>query len=113
VNIVIRSQGVAISRALHVHCRERVERALRPFQAQVAFVELALVGQSGPRKVLGQVCRVSVELSTGECVRFESCARNYYEAAGHAAIGAGRHVARLLERRRAHSHERFMPLEAS
>lgn len=113
MNIVIRSQGVPISEALHTHCRERVERVLRAFESQVARVELVLVDQNGPRKALGQACRVWVELRSGERVRFESSARNYYDAAGQAALGAGRHVTRLIERRRSHSHERFTPLQAS
>jgi ribosomal subunit interface protein len=113
VNIVIRSQGVDISEALHAHCRERVERVLRPFEPRVARVELVLVDEDGPRNASGQSCRLSVQLKSGDRVRFESRARNYYEAAGQAATGAGRHVTRLIQRRRSRSHERFAPLEAS
>lgn len=113
MNIVIRSQGIVISPALNAHCRERVERVLRPFGPQVAHVALALIDENGPKKGVGHTCRLSVELKSGECVRFESSARSYYEAAGQAAAGVGRHVTRLIQRRRMVAHERFSPLEAS
>ena len=113
MNIVIRSQRVAISEALSAHCRARVERALRPFASQVAYVELVLVDEDGPRQGVGQTCRVSVEMKSGARIRFESSATSYYESAGQAAAGAGRHVTRWVQRRRAVTHERFWPLEAS
>jgi ribosomal subunit interface protein len=113
VNIVIRSQGVPISQALHAHCRERVERVLRPFAPQVAEVGLVLVDLNGPRRSPAQTCRLSVELTSGDRVRFASSARDYYQAAGRAATGAGRHVTRLIQRRRMHVHERFTPLDAA
>jgi hypothetical protein len=74
---------------------------VQPFADQIGRVELVMVDVNGPRKGLGQACRVFVELTHGGRLMFASSARDFYSAASRATFGAGRRLARVLERARA------------
>jgi putative sigma-54 modulation protein len=106
VQVIIRSPNVPVSKALAEHCHSRVHRAVEPFADQIGRVELVMVDVNGPKKGLGQVCRVFVELTHGGRLMFASRARDFYSAASRATFGAGRRLARVLERARAHPQAR-------
>lgn len=107
MNVIIRSQRVPISQELEQHCRERIARAVQPFEEQVDHLEVVLVDLNGPRNSPGQACRVFVTLTGGARVLFESRERDFYLAASHAIHGAGRHLARVIARARARTHRRL------
>lgn len=113
MNTHIRSHHVQVSEALESHCRERVERALAPFSARVRRVEVVLADVNGPRGGPGQVCRLFIELQDGATLIFATAANDFYRAVTAAAAGAGRQLARALERKVSRSHERFQPLDVA
>lgn len=106
MNIVVRGHKVPVSEGLGEHCVARADRALQPFAGRVTRVEMVLVDVNGPRKGLGQECRLSVEVAGAARIFFRSRGRDYYEASSRAAHGAGKQLARLLERKRAEAHTR-------
>ncbi len=100
MQIDIRGQNVAISGFLAAHCVERFQRALRPFSSHVSRVQLVFVDLNGPKKGQGQACRLTVQLSSGSPIRFESRAEDYYQSASEAIDGVVRRIRRRLERLR-------------
>jgi ribosome-associated translation inhibitor RaiA len=100
VKIIIRSPNVPMSKALEEHCQSRARRAVEPFTGQVGRVEIVMVDVNGPKKALGQVCRVFVDLTHGGQLIFVSRARDFYSAVSRATFGAGRRLARVLARAR-------------
>ena len=112
MDVIIRSRSVPVSKALQEHCQERAQRAIQPFAQQVDRVELVLVDLNGPKKGLGQACRVFVKLSRGGSVMFATSGRDFYAAASQATFGAGRHLARTLAKARTRTHVPVAPLGA-
>lgn len=114
MNVIIHHRNVTPSKALEAHCRARVARAVESFAERVDRVEVVLVDLNGTRKGPGHACRVFVRLTAGGAVMFASQDRDFYRASSRAATGAGRHLARVLAKARARSHERFeLPLGAA
>lgn len=114
MNVVIRSQHVPLSSALVQHCRARIWRAMQPFTGHVTRVEMVLLDENGPKKGPAHVCRAFLELASGERVMFESSTRDFYQAATRTAAGAGRRLARVLDRTRTHAQgRRVEPLDAA
>jgi hypothetical protein len=109
VDVIIHHRNVTPSRALEAHCRERIARAVDPFAGRVERVEVVLVDLNGPRKGLGQACRVFVRLATGGGLMFASKDRDFYRASSRAVTGMGRHLARVLAKSRTRVHQRFAP----
>jgi putative sigma-54 modulation protein len=100
MQIIVRSPNVPVSQALEEHCQARARRAVEPFAEQIGRVEIVMVDVNGPKKGLGQVCRVFVELTHGGQLIFVSGARDFYSAVSRATFGAGRRLARVLARAR-------------
>jgi ribosome-associated translation inhibitor RaiA len=109
VNVIIHHRNVTPSKALEAHCRDRVARAVEPFAERVDRVQVVLVDLNGARKGPGHACRVFVRLAGGGAVMFASRDRDFYRASSQAVSGAGRHLARVLAKSRARTHERFAP----
>ena len=107
MQIIVRSPNVPVSKALEEHCKSRVQRAVQPFAEQIGRVEVIMVDVNGPKKGLGQVCRVFVELTHGGHLMFASRARDFYSAASRATFGTGRRLARVLSRARARAQPRI------
>jgi ribosomal subunit interface protein len=100
VQVDIRGQNVSLSGALAGHCVERLTRALRPFDSRIARVQVVFVDLNGPKKGLGQACRMRVHLLHGGVVRFESRREDYYRAASETIAGVVRRIQRALTRAR-------------
>jgi len=106
MQVIVRSPNVPVSKALEEHCQSHVRRAVQPFAEQIGRVEVVMVDVNGPKKGLGQVCRVFVEFTHGGLMIFASSARDFYSAVSRATFGAGRRVARVLARARARAGAR-------
>ncbi|HEX6240610.1 MAG TPA: HPF/RaiA family ribosome-associated protein [Polyangiales bacterium] len=109
MNVIIRHRNVSPSKALDAHCRDHVARAVKPFAQGIDSVEVVLADLNGPRKGPGHACRVLIRLTAGGEVMFVSKDSDFYRASHRAATGAGRHLARVIDKARTRSHERFEP----
>lgn len=113
VELIIRSQHIDVSESLKEHGRRQVERAVRPFRSQVQRVELLFVDLNGPRRGLGQACRIFVSLASGRTVTHECRARDYYAAASSVTHRLSRTLPRLHERLCDHASAEPTPLEVA
>jgi ribosome-associated translation inhibitor RaiA len=100
---MIRGQNVPVSDALNAHCVDCAHRALRPYSSRISQVQFVFVDLNGPKRGLGQACRVAIDLVGGGQVRYESRGADYYQSAARAIVGTARNVQRVLQGRRSHA----------
>jgi ribosomal subunit interface protein len=109
VKLIVRTHNVPISNALLEHSEARIERAARPFRDRLARIEVVFGDLNGPKKALGQTCRIFIELASGRTLTHESRARDHYTAMTAASYHASRQLARMIARERHRLHTRELP----
>jgi len=96
----IRVFGVTLDRDERAEIRERLGRRLGKYTRSIERVTVRLRVVNGPRGGVDRVCTIKVVLSGLPSVVFERTADTASAAFNLALAGAGRAVARSLQRRR-------------
>lgn len=113
MHIIIRGRNVPVSDTLEKLCRERVRRAVEPFAERVVRVEVVLVGAGALPAYPAYGCRAFITLDSGQKLMFATSDRNHVRALARATFGAGRHLARKVDKRRTAARLGIGPLDAA
>ncbi|MCW5817645.1 MAG: HPF/RaiA family ribosome-associated protein [Labilithrix sp.] len=107
MRIEVRASNVAISEALALHIRRKLELALRRHAVRVEDVVVRLVDQNGPKGGPDKRCTMSAHLSSPvESVLAAATDADAYVAVGHAAARLGARATRAIRRDRRPSRAR-------
>lgn len=103
MQLIIASRDTNLTQSIREHIHARLTAALDQHASRVRRVTVRLEDENGPRGGEDQVCRVAVELTTGQTLHHERRGLDLYAnvslIADKVKRRVGRKLARLRERK--------------
>lgn len=106
MNLEMRNCNMDKSEFLNEHVMEQVERAVHRFRDRIRRITVRLTDLNGPKGGVDKRCRITAELLHSPPLVVEGESDDAYDAVAQAAARLGRVTARLIGKRRHHSHLR-------